>query len=506
MPAALAAPAQAQPRSAIAITAPRGEASGSILFAASGVGSVARKVVFKVDNKRVWTTTKHPFRYRRSGMLNTRRLRNGTHTLIVQAFYHHGQALTARRRITVHNVDRPRPPKRHQPGPGTGPTHPTGPTGPTGPRNVGVTGPPAGGVTGPAPVMFNRTSYRFSTLLPIAQEASRYQVMTLQVTNAAEVPKLHAANPGLKILMYTDPTLSKGNNTLTTCTSYTGDLANHPSWFLRDQSGNVIPTGTSPNYLMDPANPGYQQACMSTAIATAKQYGFDGVFFDGLGATLRWVLPAGTTIPQYPTDASYQGAVTSMLTYAGQAMHANGLIVFGNICGSTLTPGLWQQWTAPLDGAEEESWTDGGLGLAQQVPNWRAKLAAIDWSEANGKYTILHSYNTTEAGNTYGMASMMLVGGGHTSYSVSNADYTSSESWYPEYDTAQSLGAAAGPYKQLADGVYERVFANGIVLVNPTASTVPNFALGGGTYSGSGVTNATSATMAPTSALILKGG
>jgi hypothetical protein len=101
---------------------------------------------------------------------------------------------------------------------------------------------------------------------------------------------------------------------------------------------------------------------------------------------------------------------------------------------------------------------------------------------------------------------MMLVAAGHTSYSVSNADYAASESWYPEYNTAQSLGAAAGPYRQLANGLYERVFANGIVLVNPTTTPLRTFTLGGGTYSGSGLTNATAATMAPTSGLILKVG
>ena len=63
----------------------------------------------------------------------------------------------------------------------------------------------------------------------------------------------------------------------------------------------------------------------------------------------------------------------------------------------------------------EESWTNGGEGPGQQVPDWSTKLDNVAWSEANGKFAILNSYNTTEAGNTYGLASMLLVAGGWSS-------------------------------------------------------------------------------------------
>ena len=83
---------------------------------------------------------------------------------------------------------------------------------------------------------------------------------------------------------------------------------------------------------------------------------------------------------------------------------------------------------------------------------------------------ILHSYNTTQAGNAFGLASMLLVANGMSSYSTSNANYTSSENWFPEYTTAQQLGTPTAAYTQLANGVYERQFQNGIVLVNPSAT------------------------------------
>ncbi len=98
---------------------------------------------------------------------------------------------------------------------------------------------------------------------------------------------------------------------------------------------------------------------------------------------------------------------------------------------------------------------------------------------------------------------MLLAASGNASYSTSNTNVTSAENWFPEYSTAQALGAPAGPYSILRNGVYERAFSNGIVLVNPTMSWMPGFSLGGGLYSGSGLSSVSSVSMAPTSGLIL---
>ena len=98
---------------------------------------------------------------------------------------------------------------------------------------------------------------------------------------------------------------------------------------------------------------------------------------------------------------------------------------------------------------------------------------------------------------------MLLTANGKTSYSTSNSNYTSNETWYPEYNTAQQLGAPAGPERTLANGIRERVFAHGIILVNPTTASTPQFSLGGGAYTGSGLSQAGTASLAAHSALIL---
>ncbi|HEX6584251.1 MAG TPA: hypothetical protein VF056_11670, partial [Thermoleophilaceae bacterium] len=75
------------------------------------------------------------------------------------------------------------------------------------------------------------------------------------------------------------------------------------------------------------------------------------------------------------------------------------------------------------------------------------------------------------------------------------------ETWFAEYD--YDLGRPLAAETRDANGVHRRAFERGLVLVNPTASPlVTNF---NGTYTGSGLTNATAATMGPHTGLILQG-
>ncbi len=356
-----------------------------------------------------------------------------------------------------------------------------------------------------SPVRFNRETYAYQSALSAPNEARRYSVMVLQATDARWVPILRRWNPRLKILVYQDIALSRATDGdgLTVCTGWRRDLVAEPAWFLKGPPGERISSGF--NYLMDVGNRAYQRACVAHAIELAKRLRFNGIFLDGIAASFPFELPpnARSTSIKYPTVASWQAAMYSMLAYAGHALHAHKLSVVANIGGAVLTRGLWQRWNAPLDGAEEESWTDGGLGLAQQLPWWREKLANVAWSEAHHKYAILHSYNPSEAGNVFGLASMLLVAAGHASYSTSNVNVTSDEAWYPEYGAAQRLGGSAGRYTRLHNGVYERVFAHGLVLVNPTTHSVGRFSLGRRRYSGSGLRRAGVVSMGPISGLIL---
>jgi hypothetical protein len=360
----------------------------------------------------------------------------------------------------------------------------------------------------PGPALFNREIYGYQSALSPGAEARRYSVIVMQTTDAAWVRVLHRYNPKLKVLMYMGVLWTAANDPQY-CTSYSDDLINHPDWFLRNSAGQPAFTPAHPpnlvaSYHMDVGVPGYQQACIAHAIAVAKAGGFDGVYLDGIDASMGWQFNPFTipSVPKYPNDAAWQAAITSFLTYAHPVVRAHGLLLFGNM-GEAPLP-LWEKWNALMDGGELESFTDDGGGLAGWLWWWPRNLAAVAWSEAHGKYVILHSHNLTPAGNTFGLATMLLVARVHSSYSTSNANYDGDERWYAAYNAAVRLGRAEGAYTRHGN-VYERRFAHGIVLVNPTTSSVRRLRLGA-RYSGLGIAHASAVSMAPTSALIMTAG
>jgi hypothetical protein len=79
-----------------------GTVAGSVAFTVTGVGSHVHRVVYEIDGRRVWTATRRPYRYQRTGALNTRALRNGRHVLLVKAVYA-GRIQIVRRAILVAN-------------------------------------------------------------------------------------------------------------------------------------------------------------------------------------------------------------------------------------------------------------------------------------------------------------------------------------------------------------------------------------------------------------------
>jgi Hypothetical glycosyl hydrolase family 15 len=344
--------------------------------------------------------------------------------------------------------------------------------------------------------LFNREVYAYSSTLSLAQEARRYRIMVLQAPYGELVRRLHRYNPRLQIYMYQYIMYARADDPhgLELCTSLRAAVAHN--WFLRGVDGQPLRSG--PAYGLDPGIRSFQRACASHAVALARRFGFDGVFLDGVGALPDYQFGGPVIAAKYRSVRSWLAAMTSFLVTMRRTVHARHLRVVANIGG----PQAWLRWSPLLDGAEEESWTDGGLGLAQQLPWWRRKLRNAAWSEAHGKDVILHSYNPGEAGNVYGLASMMLVANGHLTYSTSNANYVGAEEWFPEYGTALRVGAPRGHYRRLGNRIYERRFANGLVLVNPTLSPVARVNLRG-VYSGSGLSHVTSVGLGPTSGLIL---
>lgn len=353
---------------------------------------------------------------------------------------------------------------------------------------------------------FFRAAYGYrGTRQAAAREGARHKVMILQQDDGSMIPRLKARNRSLKVLMYvnmmgSDPRDPAG---ISDWVGYADARANHPDWFLRDASGNPLVRRDYPtSRVMDVGNTGYQDAGAARVRRNAKAHGFDGVFLDDANASLRWVLAGGpSACVTYPTTAKWQDAAYSFLSHIAPKLHRAGMLVVANIGGSIVTSGLWQRWNLPIDGAMEESFTDGGTG-PDTIANgrWLPKLRHALWSEKAGKIGLDHAVTDTRAGARYALATMLLVARGENLFSAS-VGY-SREVWWPEYVTASALGSPVGPYRVLRNGVYQRSFTNGVVLVNPDHRASSSVRLGG-TYSGSGLGKITSVSLGPISGVVL---
>jgi hypothetical protein len=84
----------------IAIAAPvRTVVSGYVAFTARVAGPAVREVVFEIDGHHRWATARRPFRY----VVNSRRLRDGSHMLSIRAVYSRRLWRVIRLRIVVRN-------------------------------------------------------------------------------------------------------------------------------------------------------------------------------------------------------------------------------------------------------------------------------------------------------------------------------------------------------------------------------------------------------------------
>jgi hypothetical protein len=253
---------------------------------------------------------------------------------------------------------------------------------------------------------------------------------------------------------------------------------------------------------MDVGNPYYQAACWAHSLTLAQQYAWNWLYYDNLVPYLRYITSGGTltgadTNTAY-TQATWQSAEEGLAAYIGSQAHSAGYPVVANTDPATLTPDTFTQTVASdLDGTMDQSFIDGGAGPTQQNQYWPVTIADATWAEANHKYfwAVPEMSSPTESENVYGLSAALMAMDGYTSYSTSvgptGSCYGAScpESWYPEYNTALQLGPASGPYQARTSGgvtFYERDFANGVAVVNPSQNTVPSFTpTPGGVYTGS---------------------
>jgi hypothetical protein len=344
-----------------------------------------------------------------------------------------------------------------------------------------------------------------------ALTATRRRVVVLQSWRTADAVRLKLANPRVIVLAYLDLSAMSpaAPNGFSTGVQTRGPgsrgryAAAHPRWYLHTRRGARFTFWDYPwLWAANVAAPGYAaQWARNVTRLLAAHPEFDGVFIDDVNPTLgyHWN-PAN--VRELPGDAAYQAATGRALAAVTARVHAVGRLAYANIGAWADYGDAVRPWLAHLDGAMDEQWVKWGnrpgSGWRDEA-GWARQVANVAEATAAGVtvLTVTHSSNRDAAAARYGYASALLASQGRVLYE-STADYHS-DPWFADYDT--DLGAPAGPMTADPSGVRRRVFARGLVLVNPTGA--PRDADLGGTYSGDGLRRATSARLAAHSALVL---
>jgi hypothetical protein len=333
---------------------------------------------------------------------------------------------------------------------------------------------------------------------------TRDQFVILQEWQGAKARTLKSQNPSLKVLMYKNLSFMGAADAYGHTGAGVTTQEADSSWYLLNTSGQRF-TSWSYSYLWaaDIGNPDYQKRWAANVLGKLQAQGFDGVFIDDTNPTMRYHYDVAS-VAKYPSDAAYSAATGSALASIGPAIHSGGKLVLCNFGTWRLYRSVVNGWLNNVDGGMEEQFTKwggptAGSGYAPAA-DWNLMLGAEKDAQSKGKYFmgVSHSAATDAQATRYGWATTLLAAGGRASFSM-HADYTNEPLWIPEYDYA--IGDPSGTETADSNGVHRRAFSNGLVLVNPTASSqAVSF---GGTYDGSGLSAATSATMAPNSGLVL---
>jgi putative glycosyl hydrolase-like family 15 (GHL15) protein len=268
----------------------------------------------------------------------------------------------------------------------------------------------------------------------------------------------------------------------------------------------------------------YWQSSLETQVADGQ---YDAIFFDSASPALLQA-ECSTADPRLAATAArytsfaelgnttWIDAWQTWISALAASLSAKGIPLIPNtgafITGwdntnYALTPGIFSEGFA-------------GTGFAES--DWQASTNELLLLASEDKIMILQNYLSTSsdlATRLYYLGNYLLVKGHHT-----YLDYFANGplEWYPEWTIDLGAPTTAGTTDVstlLSGGVYQRAFANGLVLVNPSSSAVTvtlakTYQLvtptGGGTVDASGTPSGslsmspvTSATVGPTTAAIL---
>ena len=249
-------------------------------------------------------------------------------------------------------------------------------------------------------------------------------------------------------------------------------------WFWHNQAGMRVAAIDDGKLLMNVGDSGFASYWKSSILAQAAAGDYDGVFADSAAPDLlQWEAQnpaeprlAGTgardTAIAELGGETYIQAWQTFMTDFNAALSAQGVALIPNTGAFTTS---WDTTDYSLTaGVFVEGFADPSFAPA----DWQRSMNQILGLVAKHKIVIVQNYlgaSTDVATRLYYLANYLLMRGDR-----SYLDYFASGplEWYPEWnvDLGAPVTTAATVADLAASGAYEREFAHGWAVVNPTAT------------------------------------
>ena len=302
-------------------------------------------------------------------------------------------------------------------------------------------------------------------------QAPRGDVVVMQSWEYPRIPALRKQHPDITILMYKDASAvvkqaESATGRYPAGMGYDWVAAQHPSWFLRDRTGQIIEWSDWRGlYPMDIADPGYQQTWARNVLTELRAHQWDGVMMDDVLTILSHDTVGDRVATRIPDNQAQYAATTSFLSRVAPQIRRAGYLAVPNL---SIEWNNWQQalseWTPYVSGWENEHFTNWpGQNGRFAGADWRWKLDAARWLAARKVPLLAVTYGPTtdRVGQTYHRATWLLTWNGRTGASLYVPDEPAASHWLPA--ATRSIGRPLAP-------AVERVGSN-VVYVRRSAGS-----------------------------------
>jgi hypothetical protein len=304
-------------------------------------------------------------------------------------------------------------------------------------------------------------------------DASNFDVIIAHpIAYENSVAAMRAINPRLTMLAYQNAVFAQPDQ----------GSAFPANWYEYDANGHPVRNKVTGNYLMNPAMPGWvsYEATLCQQNISASSY--DGCYMDLLGLIpistgFVTASPINPSTAKAWTKADWLAATTAMAKQVAQTI--SPIPLYGNgLGGGPLYYGVppTSQLMQGLGGGVAEAWLRGATVPDTQYPSdvqWVQDVSMMTDIQGQGKPMLglvkvwgSGTQQQIAAWQQFGLATFLMGTNGQSSFTFSGAPGTPRTTAFPVYQT--QLGEPLGPYTK-TNGIYQRWFVNGMVLLNTSA-------------------------------------